>query len=232
MEAFFNDQKKKDQALASLQEHPIGKDGIDCFSYEAILGIPKEVGQWEDAILGELSPEDASRFPEAFLKRVSVGSDLTALSAHIVLWQFEDRTYGLKNIRGIRNDHVLLGFCEELVTLYREELHGTPIPSQSLQDLYNRAATAWSVVGEKQRVASMQFARKWAWAGARKWAWIPTKGWSGGWKWLLAGTRNRTRSGSVAMISAWSGAWKWLRFWESPYIRMRALRDAFLRGVK
>ncbi|KND50591.1 MAG: hypothetical protein AB202_03860 [Parcubacteria bacterium C7867-007] len=228
MQAFHNDPKKKEEVLAALSKTPIGSDGIDYFVYEKELGIPNEVGQWEDAIANELAREEVQEFVYSCMDSVNVGADLSTLPAQIVLWQFEHPIYGLKNIRGIQKDLVLMGFCEELVALYRNELNGTPTPPQALQNLFERVAAAWGIEGERQRIASMQFARKWAWIGARKWAWIPTKGWSGGWKWLLAATRNRTRSSFSAMISAWIGARKWSRFWEPGTTRARALSTAFL----
>ncbi len=231
MQAFLNDSKIKEAAIADLKANPVSKDGIEYLDYESRLGIQKEVGQWEDVIFEQLPPEDGQAFALSFLESIPIGADLSSLPARLVLWQWEDTTYGLKNIGRVKNDLELLGFCEELVTLYRAELNGTPIPPEDLQKLFAKVATAWDVSGERQRRASVVFARKWKWLGARKWAWIPTRGWSGAWKWLLAGTRNRVRGGSTTMMLAWTDAWKWHRFWESREKRISAFKRYFLLTI-
>jgi hypothetical protein len=205
MQAFLNDQKIKEAAIARLGANPVSSDGINFSHYEIELGIPKEVGMWEDVIFEELAPTDATSFPLEFLQSIKPGADLSVIPAHLVLWQFEDSTYGLKNIVAVRKDSDLLHFCEEFVALYRREIEGTPISTEELQNLNARVSAAWDVLGEKQRVASMMRARRWAWIGGRKWAWIPTKGWSGAWKWLLA--------------------------WESRAARMRALKREMLSAL-
>jgi hypothetical protein len=232
MHAFLNDPKNKEDALVRAHAQPVSKEGIDYFSYEDTLGIPKEVGYWEDVILGELPTEDAKVFPAEFLKAVPVGADLSTLPARFMLWQFEDARYGLKNIRAVRKDAVLMGFCDELAALYRREIGGTPIAPQELQELFDRTAAAWAVIGDRQRIASMRFARKWAWLGARKWAWIPIKGWTSTWKWLLAATRNRARSGATIMLLSWADAFKWIRPWESSAQRVRIGKAWFLSALQ
>src|SRR3990167_459227 len=79
-------------------------EGSDHGKYETQLGIPYQVAVLEDVIFEELPNGHAKKFPLQFLKAVGVGKDLSKICAQVVIWQFEDKKYGLKHIKGVQED--------------------------------------------------------------------------------------------------------------------------------
>ena len=126
--------------------------GNDHKKYETELGIPEEIAHLEDIIFEELSNEKAKDFPLRFLEAIPVGADLSHVIPQLVIWQFEDGEYGLKNIQEVKDDKEAYGFCEEVVALYKRELKGKKPTQAEYQELYEKIdwSGAWA----------------WAWAGA------------------------------------------------------------------
>ncbi len=139
-------------------------EGSDHSKYETELGIPKEIAYLEDAFFEDMPDKDAMKWPLKFLEAVPVGVDLSKVTAKFVIWQFEDEKYGLKNIKEAQDDKEVLGFCEEVVALYKRTL-AEEVSQDEFYDLYvkiDEAGGAWA----------WAWARAWAWAGAGgAWAW-------------------------------------------------------------
>jgi hypothetical protein len=187
-----------------------------------------EFTHWQEAVSDELPLAERERFLEEIQESEWSSGNPDAVHARMIVWQFENKPYGLKHLRSVKGDKVLLGFCEELIALRKREQNKEDV-SEPLKDLGERASKAWVVIGEKRGRENMAFARQWAWLGARKWAWISTRGWTKAWNWLLAGTRPANYSSTIALILLWADAWKWGRFWEHRTVRVVALSQCFCR---
>lgn len=175
MKTFHGDQKIKDKYLDRVKAHQKadriqkgiywqnGKgcavgctiEGNDHDRYETELGIPKEVAYLEDVIFEELPNKEAMKFPLRFLQAVPVGADLSLVTAQFVVWQFEDKKYGLKNIKEVKDDKEVYGFCEEVVALYKRVIAGDKPTEKEFEELYLKI--------DRARAR----ARAWAWAWAR-----------------------------------------------------------------
>lgn len=160
--------------------------------YEKELGIPVELAYLEDVIFEGLDEETAKGWPLRFAQAINPGSDLSLIVAKLVVWQFEDKKYGLKNIKEIKDDKQGYGFCQEVVDLYKRKIAGDTPAQDEFYQLYLRigGARAW--------------ASAWAGAGAGAWARAGT--------WARAGAWARAWTGA----SAWARAWAWARAKE-PY---------------
>ena len=196
------------------------------------ITIPKDVVYWEDAVSDELSSEEAASFHEKVLEATKIRRDFSGIYARMVLWQCEDKKYGLKNIQAVKNDKELSDFCERVVGLYRREAVGETVASKEFQDLYTEIAKARDVAGERERVRGIKVARKWAWVGGRKWAWITRRGWRNTWAWIIMATRNRNMTQAVTLTATWDSAFKWSRFWENRQARMMALENYFIKIIE
>ncbi len=159
-------------------------EGSDHSRYETELGIPREVALLEDIIFEELRNGKAKEFPLRFINAVKVGSDLSKVVPQLVIWQFEDKKYGLKNIKEVKADKEIYGYCKEVVGLYKRKLKGKEVTEDEFYELYLKIDQAWA----RARAGA------WAWAGAGAWAWA----------WAGAGAWARARAGAWAR--AWAGA--------------------------
>src|SRR3990167_8252221 len=92
--------------------------------YEKELGIPKELAYLEDVLFEEMSVEESKIWPEKFLKAINPGADLSKIVAQFVIWEFEDKKKGLKNLKEVKDDKEVYGLCEEVVALYKRDLAG------------------------------------------------------------------------------------------------------------
>ncbi len=152
-------------------------EGSDHMKYEKELGIPVEVAYLEDVIFEGLTNGESKKFPAQFLKAIKIGSDLSKVTAQLVIWQFEDKKYGLKHIKEIKDDSELYRWCEEVVNLYRRSLT-EEVKESEYYELYERIdragararAWAWAVAGARARAWAWAWAVAWARAGARAWA--------------------------------------------------------------
>lgn len=185
-------------------------EGDDHMKYEKELGIPVEVAYLEDVIFEELKNGESKKFPTQFLKAVKVGSDLSKVTAQLVIWQFEDKKYGLKHIKEIKEDAELYSWCEKVVALYRRSMT-EKVKESEYYELYEKIDRA----GAKARAG----ARAGAWAGARARARAGARVWAGARAWAWAGAK------AGARVWARAGAWA-----EEEYYL--ALRDEFLRLIK
>jgi hypothetical protein len=148
-------------------------EGSDHLMYEKKLGIPSGIAYLEDTIFEGLSNTKAKLFPSQFLKAIPVGSDLSLVTAKFVIWQFEDKKHGLKNIKEIQEDEEIYGFCKEVVNLYKRKIIGDMPTKNEFWQLYLKIGGA--------RDGAWAWARAWAgagggagagaWAGTRAWAW-------------------------------------------------------------
>lgn len=125
-------------------------EGSDHNKYETELGIPSELAHLEDGIFENLTNGDAKEFPLKFLRAIKPGADLSLVTAKFMLWQFEDKKYGVKNIKEVQEDKEVFGFCEEVAGLYKRKLKGDTPTEKEFYDLYLK----------------IDRARAWAWAGA------------------------------------------------------------------
>ena len=132
---------------------------------EKVLGIPAELAFLEDTLFENLPNGTAKEFPLKFLQAIPVGADLSLICAKFMVWQFEDKKYGLKNIEEIKEGKELYGFCEEVVALYKRVIKGDNPSEEEFYTLYKKIdararARAWARARARAR------ARAWAWAGA------------------------------------------------------------------
>ena len=160
--------------------------GSDHKKYETELGIPEEIAYLEDTIFENLSNEEAKDFPLRFLEAIPVGVDLSHVIPELVIWQFEDKEHGLKNIKEVQEDKELCGFCEEVVALYKRELQADTPSQDEYQELYKRidraGARAWKGTGTGA----------WAWEEAWEEAWAWEAAWAGTWVWTGVRTEQHT----------------------------------------
>jgi len=177
-------------------------EGNDHMRYEKELGIPVEIAYLEDHIFENLKNGESKKFPAQFLNSIKVGADLSNVVAQIVIWQFEDKKYGLKNIKEVAENKEVMAWCEEVVALYRRSMTEKVAESEYLE-LYEKIDGTWATA----------WATAWAgaWAGARARA----TAWAGTWAWAWAWAGARARAGTWAE--------------EEYYL---ALRDEFLRLLK
>ena len=173
--------------------------GNDHKKYETELGIPEEIAHLEDTIFENLSNEEAKDFPLRFLEAVPVGVDLSHVIPELVIWQFEDKEHGLKNIKEVQEDKELCGFCEEVVALYKRELQADTPSQDEYQELYKRIDRARARTGARTRVRIRAWARAWTWTGS----------WAGTWAGTGAWARARARVGTGTGTWAWAGTWVW-----------------------
>lgn len=145
-------------------------EGSDHDRYETELGIPKEIAFLEDTIFENLPNDVAMKFPLRFLEAVPVNADLSKVLAKFVIWQFEDEKHGLKNIKEVQDDKEVLGFCEEVVALYKRTLTGV-VSQGEFYDLYVKIDRAMARAG----------AMAWAWAWAGAWARAGAGAWARAW---------------------------------------------------
>lgn len=123
-------------------------EGNEHNRYETELGIPTILAQLEDGIFENLPNEYAKTFPLKFLEAIPVGADLSNVFNHLVVWEWEDETHGLKNIQEIKDDQELYNCCESVCNLYKRVLAGETVTIEEWDSLYNLAyqleAGAWA----------------------------------------------------------------------------------------
>jgi hypothetical protein len=138
---------------------------------EKELGIPQILAYLEDVLFEEMKNGDAKQFPLQFLEAIPVGADLSKIVPQLVIWQFEDAEHGLRNIKEVQEDKEAMGWCEEVVALYKRELTGDKPTEDEYYQLYKKIDDAWAW--------ARAWARAWAWAGA--WAWARARAWAWAW---------------------------------------------------
>jgi hypothetical protein len=126
--------------------------------YETELGIPRELAYLEDGLFEALTNGDAKEFPVRFLKAIKPGADLSLVTAKFMVWQFEDKKYGLKNIKEVKDDKEVYGFCKEVVALYKRKIAGDTPTEDEFYQLYLKI--------DRARARAGAWARAWARAGA------------------------------------------------------------------
>lgn len=183
-------------------------EGGDHDRYETELGIPKELAYLEDVIFEELPNKEAMKFPLRFLNAIKVGSDLSLVVAKFVIWQFEDGKHGLKNIKEVADDKEVMGYCEEVIVLYKREIFGDKPTEKEFYDLYVKIDRAGAWAGARAGAG----ARAWAWAGA----------WAGA----------RTWAGARAGAWTWAGARAWARAGAEYNRRVIAMADKLIELIK
>lgn len=182
MKAFHEDKKIKAKYIARVKAHQKAdeiikgkywEDGKGCavgctiegsehLRYETELGIPEILARVEDGLFEEMSNKDAMKFPLQFLEAIPVGADLSKVFTKLVIWEWEDKKHGLKNIKEIKeikkikDDTEMYDCCEKLVMLYKRILNDGEVSDSEWIALENLADKIY-----------------WAgdWARARAWAW-------------------------------------------------------------
>jgi hypothetical protein len=145
-------------------------NAYDHKAYEIELGIPELIAHLEDSIFEGLPEALAMEWPDKFLQAIPVGTDLSKIIPQIVIWQFEDETYGLKNTQEVKDNPKLALICTDLVTLYRRELNDGHVTTDEWEAIYQRAGA---------RTWARTWAGAWAGAGTGAGAWART--WAGAW---------------------------------------------------
>ena len=117
--SFHGKQEIKDEYIARVKDHQAsdrivkgqywenGKgcavgctiEGNEHNKYETELGIPEILARLEDGLFEEMSNEEAMKFPLRFLEAIPVGADLSKVFTKLIIWEWEDAEYGLKNIK-------------------------------------------------------------------------------------------------------------------------------------
>lgn len=209
MKAFHGDKKIKAKYVARVKAHQKldeiikgrywenGKgcavgctiEGSEHLRYETELGIPEILAHLEDGLFEEMSNKDAMKFPLKFLKAIPVGADLSKVFTKLVIWEWEDKKHGLKNIKEIKDDAELYDCCEKVVILYKRVLNNKKVSDSEWIALENLADKIYEARAEAE-AGAWAWAR--AWAGTRAWAraWAGT----GAWAWARAGTGARARA--------------------------------------
>ena len=138
-------------------------EGNEHSKYETELGIPEILARLEDGLFEEMFNEEAMKFPLRFLEAIPVGADLSKVFTKLVIWEWEDPTHGLKNIKEIADDKELVDCCEKVVKLYKKVLAGKKVKDdewialeQLVDKIYYAGAGATATAG----------AWATAWAGA------------------------------------------------------------------
>ena len=187
--AFHNDPKIKETYLKRLELHykadeivkgiywekgkgcavgcTVEKNGNEDphLAMEKELGIPKELAYLEDALFEELPNGESKEFPVTFLNAIPVGADLSLITAKFVVWQFEDKKYGLKNIKEVKDDKNVYRICEAVTNAYKAVIKGETVTQEQWENLYQEAEKIYETRART---------RAWAWAGA--WAGARTAG--------------------------------------------------------
>ena len=199
MKAFHNDPKIKALYLRRIRAHVKADELIrgtgwnsgrgcavgctlnayDHNAYETELGIPVMLAYIEDDIFESLPIADAMRWPEQFLKAISVGADLSKVAAQVCIWQYEDPEYGLQNTNEVKRDPELQRLCSDLVALLKRDA----VSKQEYLDIEARAwaragawAGTWTRAREGAWTGTWTRAREGAWAGVGAWAWARAGG--------------------------------------------------------
>lgn len=141
-------------------------EGSEHKRYETELGIPRILAYLEDGLFEEMSDKEAMKFPLKFLQAISVGADLSKVFAKLVIWEWEDKKYGLSRIKEIKQDEELVDCCEKVVAFYKRFLKDEKIEDYEWEALENLADKLYDA-----RAGARAWARAWAWARARAWAW-------------------------------------------------------------
>lgn len=124
-------------------------------------------------------------------------ADLSLVTAKLVIWQFEDSKWGLKNVKGIRDDKETYASCEDVVALYKRKLAGDDSTEKEFEELYRRIsgdwahalASAWVGVGAGNATASWAAYKAGvsaadAWSAAWAWAGTGAESKPGDWGWF------------------------------------------------
>lgn len=148
-------------------------EGLGHYRYETELGIPALVAHLEDALFEATPSEFAKTFPRRFLESVPVGADLSLVPEKLVVWQFEDKKYGLKHTKEVKEDKQLYTVFEEVVDLHKKVIAGETITDAIWEDLYLRADDGEAQTGIRAWVRAR------AWAGL--WLGIQSGIWAGAW---------------------------------------------------
>ncbi len=131
--------------------------------------VKKELAYLEDILFEEMPNDKDKLWPERFLKAIKPGADLSLILPKFFVWQFEDSKVGLITLKEVTDDKEVLGFCKEVVALYKKTIDGEKVSENEFYELYLKIdrSFAWAE------------AWGWAWAGAGTWAWI----WARAWAW-------------------------------------------------
>lgn len=168
MQAFLNDEAIKQKYVERVKVHQKAdeiekgfywEDGKGCAvgctiegsehdRYETELGIPSQIAHIEDSLFEALPNSKAKEFPLKFLEAIPVGADLSLVTAKLMIWQFEDKKYGIKNLDIYKDDSKLLKVCEDVVAAYKSILIGEKVEDTIWEEIYSRAqkgkARAWA----------------------------------------------------------------------------------------
>lgn len=165
LKAFHGDKKIKAKYIARVKAHQKadeiikgrywtgGKgcavgctiEGNEHLRYETELGIPQILAHLEDGLFEEMLNKDAMKFPLRFLEAIPVGADLSKVFTKLVIWEWEDKKHGLKNINEIKKDVELYDCCERVVMLYKRVLNDEEV-SARLCDQIQAVRVAWRIV--------------------------------------------------------------------------------------
>ena len=176
--AFHGDSKIKEKYIKRVKAHAKAdaivkgiywEDGKGCAvgctiegsnhsKYEKELGIPEILAHLEDGLFEEMANEDAKKFPLKFLQAIPVGTDLSMVFTKFVIWEWEDKKHGLKNVKEIKEDKELYDCCEAVCKLYKRHLRGENIKVsewQTLEDLAEKiGAGSWAGARARARAGA------------------------------------------------------------------------------
>jgi len=201
-------------------------EGGDHEKYETELGIPREIAYLEDIIFEKLPNNKAMEFPLRFLEAVPVGVDLSKVIAQLIIWQFEDEKYGLKNIKEVVDDKVVYEYCQKVVALYKRILENEKVDKKEFDELYKNICLARATAGTDA------WAEAWAEAWAMAGAWSGSRAMAGAWS--GSGTMAWARAGAWGWAGAKEWAWGWAgaREWANYDNRMIVMADKFIELIK
>src|SRR3990167_8249705 len=98
----------------------------------------------EDGLFEEMSKEDSKTWPLKFAEAIPVGADLSMVFIKLTIWEWEDETHGLKNIKEIQEDKELYQCCEDVVGLYKRHLAGEKVKEKEWIKLEELAGKIYS----------------------------------------------------------------------------------------
>jgi glycosyltransferase involved in cell wall biosynthesis len=127
------------------------------------------------------------------------------VSSRVVLWQWEDAEYGLRNMRSVRRDRRLLTLGDEVMESYRRQAAGEAVDAREFAELYRKANEAWMSAGRQRQLFLARIEHRLAWVGGKRIAAWMNRGWSEAWNWILAAARPPGQ-GQVSVL-----VWNWAR---------------------
>lgn len=161
MVAFHGDKKVKVKYLARVEAHQKAdeimkgfywKDGKGCAvgctiegsdhsKYETELGIPRQIAYLEDGIFENIPNGKAKQFPLKFISAISVGADLSLVTAKFVVWCLVNKKDGVIKFA---KDDAGKKIIQDVADLYTKKIEGSLVTEEDWKKVENAAYAAYA----------------------------------------------------------------------------------------